>query len=307
MIAPPDAPPAPREWRGYMQRHGRSFSFAAAFMSASERARVSAVYAWCRYTDDIVDRAPDPAVTKRLDDWLERSRAAYDGKRTGIELLDRVMTMARHAEVPFTYPAELIAGMQMDVRHRPYETLRDLKRYRWRVAGTVGMWLTELYGVREPWVLERAAMLGEAMQLTNIIRDVGEDLSRGRLYLPLELMRAHGVSEASLRRARAGDGAPGDGWPALVEELIAIAERDYAQAAAAFPALPRSFRRTVAVAASVYAGIHGAVRRIGYDTLRRRASTSSFEKLALAARALARPPRQWVAAGGALATGGARV
>jgi 15-cis-phytoene synthase len=304
MIVAAEEPPAPREWRGYMQRHGRSFSFAAAFMSPSERARVSAVYAWCRYTDDIVDHASDAAVATRLDDWLERSRAAYDGESTGIALLDRVMTMARQAEVPFTYPAELIAGMRMDLRHQPYESLRDLKLYRWRVAGTVGVWLTELYGVREPWVLERAAMLGEAMQLTNIIRDVGEDLSRGRLYLPLELMRAHGISEGSLRRARSGDGSPGDGWPALVEELIAIAERDYAHAMAALPALPRSFRRTVTIAASVYAGIHEAVRRIGYDTLRRRATTSSVEKLALAARALARPPRRWIAAGGALVAGG---
>jgi len=287
-----------------MQRHGRSFSFAAALLSPSERDRVSAVYAWCRFTDDIVDGAPDASVASRLDDWLERSRAAYDGERTGIALLDRVMTMTREAEVPFTYPAELIAGMRMDVRHRPYETWRELRLYRWRVAGTVGMWLTELYGVREPWVLERAAMLGEAMQLTNIIRDVGEDLSRGRLYLPRELMRAHGVSETALHRASAGDGSPGDGWPALVEELIAVAERDYAQAVVALAALPRSFRRTVAVAASVYAGIHEAVRRIGYDTLRRRATTSPAEKLALAARALARPPRRWIAAGGALVAGG---
>lgn len=306
MTAPAGEPPLSREWGGYMRRHGRSFSFATAFMFPSERARVAAVYAWCRYTDDIVDGAPDASVASRLDDWLERSRAAYDGERTGIELLDRVMSMTRQAEVPFAYPAELIAGMRMDVHHRRYESMRALRLYRWRVAGTVGMWLTELYGVREPWVLERAAMLGEAMQLTNIIRDVGEDLSRGRLYLPLELLRAHGVSETSLRSAQRGDGSPGDGWPALVEELIALAERDYAQAVIALPALPGSFRRTVAVAASVYAGIHDAVRRIGYDTLRRRATTTSVEKLSLATRALTRRPARWIAAGGALATGGAR-
>jgi len=306
MIASVGRPPMAREWRGYLQRHGRSFSFAAAFLSPSERARVSAVYAWCRYTDDLVDEAPDASVASRLDDWLERSRAAYDGETTGIELLDRVMTMTRRAEVPFSYPAELIAGMRMDVHHRPYESLHDLRLYRWRVAGTVGMWLTELHGVRETWVLERAAMLGEAMQLTNIIRDVGEDLGRGRLYLPLELMRAHGVSESALLRAQRDDGSPGDGWPALVEDLIAVAERDYAQALVALPALPRSFRRTVAVAASVYAGIHDAVRRIGYDTLRRRAITTPVEKLALTARALARPRARWVASSGALATGGAR-
>ena len=294
------APPPPAEWMRYLGHHGRSFAFATAVMPADERERVAAVYAWCRYTDDVVDLGAADGSDRRIDEWLDASRAAYEGRWTGIALLDDVMGRTRAAGVPFTWAAELIAGMRMDLRHRPFADLAELRLYTWRVAGTVGLWLAELHGVRDRWALERAAMLGQAMQLTNIVRDVGEDLARGRLYLPLDRLHAHGLSRGRLEAARLGGEPLGDGWPALLEELMSAAERDYRFAAEALPALPLPFRRAVAVASAVYAGIHDAVRGIGYDTLRRRASTSTATKLALGARALVglgtRRPRTGAAA-----------
>ncbi|HEX6059884.1 MAG TPA: squalene/phytoene synthase family protein [Gemmatimonadaceae bacterium] len=287
-IPVPASVPAAGEWTGYLGRHGRSFSFATSLMPAAERARVAAVYAWCRYTDDLVDHAAAADADRRLDDWLDLSRRAYDGERTGIALLDDVMGRTREADVPFTWASELIAGMRMDLRHRPYADLAELRLYTWRVAGTVGLWLAELHGVRDRWSLERAATLGQAMQLTNIVRDVGEDLARGRLYLPLDRLRAHGLSVERLERARLHGEPLGDAWPSLLEELMLVAERDYRCAAEALPALPATFRRAVAIASAVYAGIHDAVRRIGYDTLRRRAWTSTATKVALGAGALVR-------------------
>ena len=285
---PSDVGAIPRQggWRGYLGHHGRSFAFASAFMPGEERSRIAGVYAWCRYTDDLVDVGPLDRAEERLDAWLELSRAAYDGEVTGVTLLDEIMPAARDAGVPFAYPAELVAGMRMDLRHRDYASMAELRLYTWRAAGTVGLWLAEMYGVRDEWALERAALLGQAMQLTNIIRDVGEDLDRGRVYLPLDRLHAHGLSVRALHAARRARRTPGAGWASLIEELIEVAEREYATARAALHVLPASFRRAAAVASHVYAGIHDAVRRLDYDTLSARASTTAPEKLVLALRAL---------------------
>ncbi|MBA3889226.1 MAG: phytoene/squalene synthase family protein [Gemmatimonadaceae bacterium] len=280
------APPRASGWAGYMGRHGQSFAFASAFMPASERKRISAIYAWCRYTDDLVDIPQGRSAETYLDGWLALSRAAYDGRATGIELLDDVMPLARRDGVSFRYPAELIEGMRMDLRHEPYEDLAALRIYLWRAAGTVGLWLAESYGIRDAWALERAAQLGQAMQLTNIIRDVGEDLDRGRLYLPLDRIAAYGLTPAMLVEARRTGTPLGAGWCALIEELIAVAEHDYAEARDALHLLPAGFRQAASVASLVYAGIHGAVRRIGHQTLLERAATTRAEKIALAFRAV---------------------
>lgn len=282
------APPAAPRWMRYFGEHGRSFHFASLLLPRRERARIAAIYTWCRYTDDLVDRTPHSVEERerRLDEWLVASRAAYEGRRSGIPIIDAAMQLAREADVPFTYPAELMTAMRMDLYHRPYESLEALQLYTWRAAGVVGLWLATTCGVRDPACLQRAAALGQAMQLTNIIRDVGEDLRRGRLYIPLSLLRAHRLEIARLQAAANGGAPLGANWVALMEELMAVAERDYAFAAQAFPVLPPAFRRTVAVASAVYRGIHDAVRRLEYRTLDRRAATSLADKIALGARAL---------------------
>lgn len=278
--------PASAGWKSYMGAHGKSFAFSSAFMPAADRTRIAGVYAWCRYTDDLVDVATAEGAERRLDEWRALSQDAYDGHVTGIELLDTVMPAANAAGVPFRYPGELIEGMRMDLRHVPFATMDELQLYLWRAAGTVGLWLATMYGVRDPWALERAALLGQAMQLTNIIRDVGEDLDRGRSYVPVEMLHAHGLTLDDLVEARRTRRPLGAEWRALVEELIAIAERDYALGREALFVLPPGFRRAVAVASHVYAGIHDAVRRAGHQTLHVRAVTSPADKFLLAVKAL---------------------
>ena len=283
------APPPPDDWARYLAHHSRSFRFAASLLPPGRRERVATVYAYCRYTDDLVDRVAGSApglAGALVDAWVDRSRAAYEGERTGIPLLDRVMRDMARAGVPFHYAAELSAGMRMDLAPRTYETLGDLRVYTYRVASVVGLWLTELEGVRDAWALERASLLGHALQLTNILRDVGEDWDRGRLYLPRDRMRAHGVTTDDLARMRRGTRRVTDGFRALVEELMAVAESDYRTAEEAIPVLGPAFAPAVAVAAGVYEGIHDAIRRNGHDTLTRRAFTTPREKVALAARAL---------------------
>lgn len=270
----------------YLAHHSHSFRFASRFFSRADAARVARVYAYCRITDDLVDR-PTPGVRgeELLDAWTSLSRRAHEGGATSFPLLDAVMREMADAGAPFTYAVELAEGMRMDLRGERYASLADLRCYTFRVASVVGLWLTRLFGVHDPEILKQAERMGHAMQLTNILRDVGEDWARGRLYLPSTLLQAYGVDEAELVRMRAG-GRIAPGYRALTEALIETAEADYDAALAAVPALPRAFARPVAVAAHVYRGIHREIRRRGYDNLRQRAYTAPLTKGALAARAL---------------------
>jgi phytoene synthase len=278
--------PAAADLGRYFSVNSRSFRFAARFFPQGEGERVARVYAFCRVTDDLVDQPGAAADAEELlDEWVHLARRAYDGGRTGIELLDRVMRETAAAGVPFTYAAELAEGMRMDLRMQRYADIRELRVYTHRVAGVVGMWLTELAGVHAPRVLAKAGEMGHAMQLTNILRDVGEDWRLGRLYLPAEVMERHGVTEDSLDRMCRG-GGPEPVYRCMVEELLREAEGSYHGAFAAIRELPAGYRRPVAVAAYVYRGIHAPLRRAGHDNLRRRAVTGGGAKALLAARAL---------------------
>ncbi|HEX2613383.1 MAG TPA: squalene/phytoene synthase family protein, partial [Fibrobacteria bacterium] len=157
-------------------------------------------------------------------------------------------------------------------------------RYSYRVASVVGIWLARLVGVSDPEALRRAAEMGLAMQLTNILRDVGEDRARGRLYLPLDVLARHGIDPEALMAGRPGDPPP-PGWAGAMEELMAAAEARYARALEALPALPPFFRRPVGVSALVYRDIHRSLRRNGYDNLNRRAYVTRARKVWLGFRA----------------------
>lgn len=278
--------PASADLARYFSRNSRSFAFAARFFPEPAARTVGRVYAYCRVTDDLVDRADDEASAAAvLDEWVDLSRRAYEGGSTGIALLDETMGEMALAGVPFVYASELAEGMRMDLRREMYPTSAALRVYTHRVAGVVGMWLTEQFGVRDAATLSRAAEMGHAMQLTNILRDVGEDARAGRIYLPQDAMRRHGVTADELREM-CGGRPISQSYMHLVDELMRAADGAYDLAFAAIPRLPAFFQRPVAVAAGVYRGIHREIRRNGYDNLRRRAHTSSAAKALLAVRAL---------------------
>jgi phytoene synthase len=230
--------------------------------------------------DEAGDESPE-SVSARLDAWLTMARRAYAGEPTGIPLLEDVMKDMADSSTPFTYVEELVEGVRMDLTDPHFKTLSDLRVYSFRVASVVGGWLTELFGIRDGWVLDRAFALGHAMQLTNILRDVGEDLGRGRLYLPENLMANHGVDREFLE-AKADAGSPASaGYRRLLEELMKTAEEDYERAFEGIPFLPKFFQGPVAVAANVYRGIHREIRNNGFDNLSKRASTSLPRKVSL--------------------------
>ncbi|HEU4561493.1 MAG TPA: squalene/phytoene synthase family protein [Longimicrobium sp.] len=281
--------PARVELPDFFTRNSRSFGFAASFFPPEAARQVTRVYAYCRVTDDLVDRTDGhsgAALEEVLDEWVGLSRRAYQGETCGVELLDRVMGEMASAAVPFTYAAELVEGMRMDLRGETYPTSAALRVYTYRVASVVGLWLTELFGVRDAATLQRASAMGHAMQLTNILRDVGEDGRAGRTYLPADLLARHGITPEALAAIRTSRAPIPFAYRSLVEELMREAEASYALAFEAIPRLPGFFQRPVAVAAHVYRGIHGAIRRNGHDNLRLRARTTALGKMLLAGRAL---------------------
>jgi phytoene synthase len=144
-----------------------------------------------------------------------------------------------------------------------------------------------LFGVHRKGVLARAASLGHAMQITNILRDVGEDLDRGRVYLPRQLMQQNGVTLEDLRAMRSGAPISAE-YCSFIEELIAVADVAYDAAFLAIPELPSDTQSPIAIASYVYRGIHDAIRRNGYDNLNQRAHTTVIHKARLAAAALRR-------------------
>lgn len=280
----------PREWAAYFGEHARTFHLAARLFPPREAGLVAGLYAYCRFTDDLVDDPEDQpsadVLERRLAVWRRLSLAAYAGDSTGIPLLDTVMPEAASKGVARLYPEALLDGVAMDLEPRIYETWSELERYTFGVAGAVGGWMTQLFGIADPDLLERAHALGHGMQLTNIARDVGEDLERGRVYLPAELLCEHGISHDDLRAMAAEEVPISQEYRAAVRELLARADAYYEVAWPGIRALPAFFRRPVAAAASAYRGIHREIRRNDYDNLTRRAHTSTARKVLLAGAGL---------------------
>lgn len=273
-------------WGAYFGEHARTFHLAARLFPPLEAGLVTGLYAYCRFTDDLVDDPADEPTRAqldlRLDAWRELSMAAWSGETTGVPIIDAVVPEAVARGVDRLYPQALLDGVGMDLRPRAYENWADLERYTFGVAGAVGGWMTQLFGIVDAELLERAHGLGHAMQLTNIARDVGEDWRRGRLYLPIQLLDAHGLTCEDLE-AMIHQGAPiTEAYRSAVRELLARADAYYEIAWPGIRELPDFFRRPAAAAASAYRGIHREIRRNGYDNLNHRAHTSLARKVVLA-------------------------
>lgn len=280
----------PREWAAYFGEHARTFHLAARLFPPKEAGLVAGLYAYCRFSDDLVDDPegdPTPAaLARRLEAWRKLSLEAFGGATTGIPLLDTVMPEAREKGVSELYPQALLDGIAMDLEPRIYASWAELERYTFGVAGAVGGWMTQLFGLDDPELLERAHALGHGMQLTNIARDVGEDWLRGRVYLPEELMAAHGLTPEGIGEMAREERPISDAYRSAVGDLLARADAYYEVAWPGIRALPTFFRRPVAAAASAYRGIHREIRRNDFDNLTRRAHTSTARKVLLAGAGL---------------------
>ncbi len=273
--------------REMIVKGSKSFSLAAHLFGAETRHAAFFLYGWCRYCDDQIDQA-DPAgsggdVERRLEELKESTRSAFAQEPQKDPVFIAFQYVTQRYAIPRHYPLELLEGMAMDVRRQRYETLSDLLLYCYRVAGTVGLMMAHIMGIRDEKALRHAADLGIAMQLTNIARDVIEDAQMGRIYLPLEWLRQAGIAEQEIQMARNRDKLA-----VLIRRLLEVAETFYRSGDQGFWYL--SFRSACAIAAArcVYSEIGSLVLRKGARAWDERTYVSTGRKLWVVAHGVLR-------------------
>lgn len=260
---------------------GGSKSFAAASRLLPRRvaAPATALYAFCRVADDLIDLQGGAEAMAELHRRLDAAYAGAPFPHPADRAFARMA--ARHA-IPRALPEALLEGFAWDEAGRRYDSFAELEAYAARVAATVGAMMTLLMGVRSAAALARACDLGVAMQFTNIARDVGEDARNGRLYLPRDWLWAEGIDPDAFLAAPAFSPALGR----VVARLLGAADRLYARGEAGIALLPRDCRAGIAAARFIYAEIGRQVERQGLDSVSRRAVVPRFRKLRLLARGL---------------------
>jgi 15-cis-phytoene synthase len=242
------------ECRWMITKGSKSFSLAARLFDSETRDAAFFLYGWCRYCDDQVDQAGMEESREQLEQRLrtlaEATRSAFSGAAQEQAVFIAMQYIVRRYSIPAHYALELIEGMAMDARATRYHTFNDLLLYCYRVAGTVGLMMSHVMGLRDEQALKHAADLGMAMQLTNIARDITEDAEMGRIYLPIQWIEEAGMVPEEIAAPKNRQKL------ALVtRRLLREAERYYVSGDAGLWHL--SFRSACAVAAArhVYAAI----------------------------------------------------
>jgi phytoene synthase len=263
----------------------RSFRWASAFLSRAQRQRVAALYAFCRAVDDLADADWVSPEAKRD---LDRLQAALSAEPNGDSLWPERYLWFRElcieSGIDFAVVGDLLLGMRSDLDLVRVQSDQDLLRYCYRAAGTVGLMMCSVLGVRDPRALRHAVHLGIAMQLTNISRDVREDAEAGRVYLPAERLAAYGVASEQLVEGEADPEAVS----LVVSDVLGLAERYYRSGDAGMRFLPARARWAILVASRLYRGIGRRLRRRNASNpLRGRVVVPWFEKVGLVAAATA--------------------
>ncbi|HRH79761.1 MAG TPA: presqualene diphosphate synthase HpnD [Thiobacillaceae bacterium] len=258
---------------------GSSFYYAFRFLPADKRRAITAFYAFCREVDDVVDECREPAVAQaKLDWWRQELGRLYAGTPSHPVTRALLETVERDG-LPREQFEEIIDGMEMDLTQARYPDFKSLRLYCHRAAGVVGEISARIFGATEHATLKYAATLGLAFQLTNIIRDVGEDARRGRIYLPQDELARFGVSEADILACQ-----PSDAFRSLMAFQCRRAEETYAQALSLLPAADRKAQRPGLVMAAIYRTLLEEIRRDGFQVLEGRTALPPLRKLWLAWR-----------------------
>ncbi|MGQ9685090.1 MAG: presqualene diphosphate synthase HpnD [Thiobacillaceae bacterium] len=256
---------------------GSSFYYAFRFLPPAKRRAITAFYAWCREVDDIADECRDPGVARlKLAWWREEVGRLYAGKPSH-PVTQALRPAVEGMDIAQEQLMEIMDGVEMDLHQTRYADYRQLRLYCHRVAGVVGEVSAQIFGYSDRATLKYAALLGLAFQLTNIIRDVGEDARRGRIYLPQDEMRAHGVSEADVLACRETDA-----FLRLMEDQYQRAIATYAQALARLPDVDRRSQRPALVMAAIYRTLLTEIRRAGYPVLKYRIALPLLRKMWIA-------------------------
>lgn len=274
------------------RHYGRSFYLASRLLPSARQRGVIATYAFCRIADDIVDRAvaggPD-ATEQALAHW----EAQLDEPTHPVAIA--FAATRRRFDVPIEPVRDLLFGVRMDLTKSRYATWDELRAYCYHVAGTVGLMVAPILGCQDPGALRHAADLGIAMQLTNILRDVGEDAELDRLYLPLAEIEVYGCDPEAILA-----GQPDGDFRELMAFQVDRARVLYTSAFEGVNALAPSGRFATVTAANLYSGILCEIEALGFDVFGTRAFVPTSRKLRAVARAsasvawMSASPQNWL-------------
>ena len=256
---------------------GSSFYYSFLFLPPERRRAITALYAFCREVDDTVDEASDQSVARiKLAWWRNEVTQMYSGTPTHPVML----ALKPHIQ-PYDLKQEhlqaIIDGMEMDLDQSRYLDYPNLKKYCWHVAGVVGILSASIFGVTNPQTLKYAETLGLAFQLTNIIRDVGEDARKGRIYLPVNELQQFNVTAADLLNARHSEK-----FEALMKFQADRAQQLYDDAFALLPQEDRRAQRPGLMMAAIYRTLLDEIERDGFHVLNQKISLTPLRKLWLA-------------------------
>lgn len=272
-----------RYCRELHRRHGTTYYFASLSFPPHLRRRVHALYGFVREPDEWVDN-PNGRTTHEqqalLDRYRSEMRLGCEGQRPTNAAMRAFVDLLQETNMPLAEPMEFLDAMEMDLTHRRYPSYGDLMRYMRGSAAAVGVMMCWALGIPDQDGLhERARMLGNAMQMTNFLRDVAEDAGRGRIYLPLEDLETFGVRESDIL-----DGRFTPEFAALMRFEIARTKALYAEADPGIMRLPPRIRRPIRLARVLYAQILDEIEAQDHNVFLGRARTSRSAKLAAAVR-----------------------
>ena len=273
-----------RHCQALTRREAKNFYYGFMLLPAKQRRAIYAAYAFARECDDIVDAGlPAEEASARLAAQRELLDRCLEGSPHGPVFLALADAVRRYG-IPHDYFHRLIEGVETDLTVRRYATFEELKRYCYLVASVVGLISIEIFGYEGGEEARgHAADLGIALQLTNILRDVQEDLQRGRIYLPGDELTRFGYKDDYVRR-----GVADEAFHKLMAYQVARAELYFERGRMLLPFLPRRARACVGVMAGIYKSILDDIARRPETVLSRRVSLSAGQKLALAGRELVR-------------------
>jgi phytoene synthase len=263
--------------------HAKTFYLATRFLPKRQQNPIFAMYALLRTVDDLVDLAEDKLtngqltleeINRSIEEWKIRLRECYAGTHRNDPILTAWQDTLRHYVIPIELPLDLIDGVAMDIEFNPFETFDELYVYCYKVASVVGLMTAEIFGYSDKQALKHAIDLGIAMQLTNILRDIGEDVDRGRIYLPLEDLRRFNYSREEFMSKTVNRN-----FTDLMKFQIERARKYYASAEKGIPMLDKESRLAVSISSRNYSDILKAIEQNDYDVFTRRAYRSFYQKL----------------------------
>ncbi len=262
---------------------GSSFYYAFLFLPASRRAAITAFYAFCREVDDVVDETTDSGVAAaKLAWWRQEVQAAFAG-RPSHPVMKALMPLAAEYEIQPGHLLAVIEGCQVDLQQTRFLDYAALQRYCHLVAGVVGEVAANIFGRTEASTLQYAHRLGLAMQLTNIIRDVGDDARRGRIYLPVSELQQFGVKAQEILKRDAPWGYS-ERFDALMRFQAERAHRLYDEAFALLPEADRRTQKPGLMMAHIYRTLLREIEADGFRVLHQRTSLTPLRKLWIAWR-----------------------